>query len=64
LVANVQSWIDSADFQSFTGLSHLGLNHNRTVINYVLRCIENPNTRGQKVGLDNFLYPNDPDAPH
>jgi len=64
LVANVQSWIDCADFQSFTGLSHLGLNHNRTVINYVLRCIENPNTRGQKVGLDNFLYPNDPDAPH
>ncbi len=62
LVANVQSWIDSADFQSFTGLSHFGLNHNRTVINYVLRCIENPDTRGQKVGLDTFLYPNDPVA--
>ncbi|MGB8310236.1 MAG: hypothetical protein WCE81_00010 [Halobacteriota archaeon] len=62
VVANVQSWIDGADFQSFTGLSHLGLNHNKTVINYVLRCIENPNTRGQKVGLDTFLYPNDPDA--
>ena len=64
VVANVQSWIDCADFQSFTGLSHLGLTHNRTVINYVLRCIENPDTRGQKVGLDNLLYPNDPDAPH
>jgi pimeloyl-ACP methyl ester carboxylesterase len=63
LIANVQSWIDSADFQSFTGLSHFGLNHNKTVIDYVLRCIENPNTRGQKVGLDTFLYPNDPDAP-
>ncbi len=63
-VANVQSWIDGADFQSFTGLSHFGLTHNRTVINYVLRCIENPDTRGQKVGLDTFLYPNDPDAPH
>jgi pimeloyl-ACP methyl ester carboxylesterase len=64
LIANVQSWIDSADFQSFTGLSHFGLNHNRTVINYVLRCIEDPTTKGQKVGLDNFLYPNDPAAPH
>ena len=63
LIANVQSWIDSADFQSFTGLSHFGLLHNGTVINYVLCCIENPNASGQKVGLDTFLYPNDPDAP-
>jgi pimeloyl-ACP methyl ester carboxylesterase len=63
LIANVQSWIDGADFQSFAGLSHFGLNHNSTVINYVLRCIENPTTRGQKVGLDTFLYPNDPAAP-
>ena len=62
LVANVQSWIDCADFRSYTGFDHVGLNHNRTVINYVLRCIENPNMRGQKVGLDTFLYPNDPDA--
>jgi hypothetical protein len=63
LIANVQSWIDSADFHSFAGLSHFGLLHNGTVINYVLCCIENPNTRGQKVDLDTLLYPNDPDAP-
>ncbi len=63
VLANVQSWIDGADFQSFAGVSHVGVTHNRTVINYVLRCIENPDTRGQTVGLDTFLYPNDPDAP-
>jgi len=63
VLANVQSWIDGAYFQSFAGLSHVGLTHNRTVINYVLRCIENPDTTEQKVGVDTFLYPNDPDAP-
>jgi pimeloyl-ACP methyl ester carboxylesterase len=63
-VANVQSWIDSADFRSYTGVDHTGLHRDRNVTNYVLACIENPNKEGHKVGLDNFLYPNDPDAPH
>ncbi len=62
-VANVQSWIDSADFRSYTGLDHIGLLGDRNVTNYVLACVENPNTVGHKVGLDNFLYPSDPDAP-
>jgi len=64
VLANVQSWIDGADFHSFAGVSHVGVTHNRTVINYMLTCIENPNTTGHKVSLDTFLYPNDPDAPH
>ena len=63
VVANVQSWIDCADFQSFAGISHTGLNHDGNVINYVLKCIEDPTTKGQKIGLDTFLYPNDPAAP-
>jgi hypothetical protein len=63
VLANVQSRIDGADFRSYTGLDHVGLTHNRTVINYVLAYIENPNKVGHKVGLDNFLYPNDPAAP-
>ncbi len=63
IVANVQSWIDSADFRSYTGLDHFGLLRDRNVTNYVLACVENPTTKGQKVGLDNFLYPNDPAAP-
>ena len=63
VVANVQSWIDSADFRSYSGLDHIGLNRNRNVTNYVLACIENPNKAGHKVGLDKFLYPNDPHAP-
>jgi len=63
VVANVQSWIDSADFRSYTGLDHIGLLRDRNVTNYVLACIENPNTVGHKVGLDEFLYPNDPNAP-
>jgi len=62
-VANVQSWIDSADFRSYTGLDHIGLLRDRNVTNYVLACAENPNTVGHKVGLDAFLYPSDPDAP-
>jgi hypothetical protein len=62
LIANVQSWINCSDFQSFAGLSHFGLNHNRTVINYVLCCIENPNTEGHKVSLNELLYPSDPAA--
>ncbi len=64
LVANVQSWIDCADFRSYTGLDHTGLHQDRNVMNYVLACIENPNAVGHKVGLDAFLYPNDPYAPH
>ena len=62
-VANVQSWIDSADFRSYTGLDHIGLLRDRNVTNYVLACAENPNMVGHKVGLDSFLYPSDPDAP-
>lgn len=62
-VANVQSWIDSADFRSYTGLDHIGLLRDKNVTNYVLACAENPNTVGHKVSLDNFLFPSDPDAP-
>ena len=62
-VANVLSWIDSADFRSYTGLDHIGLLQDGNVTNYVLACIEDPNTVGHKVGLDSFLYPSDPDAP-
>ena len=63
IVANVQSWIDCADFRSYTGLDHFGLLRDRNVTNYVLACAENPDKIGHKVGLEAFLYPNDPAAP-
>lgn len=62
IIANIQSWIPCNDFRSFSGLSHFGLVHNATVINYIIRCIENPNTEGHKVSLNELLYPSDPAA--
>ena len=56
-VANVQSWLDSADFQNFTGLDHIGLLKDRNVANYVLYWIENPETKVYPVPFNDLLRP-------